>query len=220
MMAKQVIAIDGPSGVGKGTVARAVAEILNTTYVDTGAMYRTLAWKAISEGLSIDNESQMEQLATRSRFVFDEKNVLIDGQDVTEKIRTPEMDNAAAKIAQLSRVRAVLVDRQRAFADEGSVVMEGRDIGTVVLPDAVVKIFLDATPQERALRRLRDTERGFSEATLRDVARALEERDHADRTRSVSPLTKAEDAILIDTTNVSIAGVVETVISIIKEKCS
>ena len=162
----------------------------------------------------------MEQLATRSRFVFDGKNVLIDGQDVTEKIRTPEMDNAAAKIAQLSRVRAVLVDRQRAFAEDGSVVMEGRDIGTVVLPDAAVKIFLDASPNERALRRLRDKGRGSTETALVDVARALEERDHADRTRSVSPLTKAEDAILIDTTNVSIAGVVETVISIFKEKSS
>jgi len=220
MTAKHVIAIDGPSGVGKGTVALAVAEFLGSTYIDTGAMYRTLAWKAISEGLSVDNESQMERLATQSNFVFDGGRILIDGHDATEKIRTPEIDNAAAKIAQLPQVRAVLVDRQRAFAEDGSVVMEGRDIGTVVLPDAAVKIFLDATPNERALRRLRDKGRGSTETALVDVARALEERDHVDRTRSVSPLTKAADAILVDTTNISIGGVVERVLSIVKEKCS
>jgi cytidylate kinase len=217
-MTAPVIAIDGPSGAGKGTVARAVARALDYGYFDSGAMYRAVAWKALQERLALDDEPAVEAVAARASFVLDEARVGIDGHDVTRAIRTPEIDVAAAAVARLPRVRATLVARQRALVDRGGAVMEGRDIGTAVLPDAAVKIYLDASPAERAARRARDPAHVLSRATLADVADALATRDRLDRTREASPLVRAPDAILVETTGVPVATVIERVLAIVKDR--
>ena len=214
-----VVAIDGPSGAGKGTVARAIAQVLRWSYVDTGAMYRSVAWMAQHEGLSLDDEEAVAVVAKNAVFEMDEKRVTIDGHDVTAAIRTPEIDGAATRVARMPRVREVLVARQRQYAEAGPVVMEGRDIGTVVFPQAAVKIYLDASPHERAKRRSEDPVHGLSKAgEIGIVASALERRDHLDRTRLASPLTTAADAQVIDTTGVPVDSVVGQVLSIVRDR--
>lgn len=214
-----VVAIDGPSGAGKGTVARAIAEALRWSYVDTGAMYRAVAWKAQHEGLLLDDETAVAAVASRAELQLDSRQVAIDGHDVTTAIRTSEIDAAAARVARMPRVREVLVARQRAYADLRPVVMEGRDIGTVVFPHAAVKIYLDASPAERAQRRSQDSAHGLSKAgEIGIVAHALEHRDHSDRTRPASPLATAADAVVIDTTGVPIDAVIEQVLRIVRDR--
>ena len=214
-----VVAIDGPSGAGKGTVARAVARALDWSYVDTGAMYRAVAWKTRAEGRPLEDEESVRSVATKAVFEVDELKVVIDGHDVTTVIRTPEIDLAATTVARMPSVREVLVARQRKYAELGPVVMEGRDIGTVVLPQAAVKVYLDASPGERAERRAKDPAHDLSKAgTLGVVAQALHTRDHLDRTRRVSPLMQASDAVLVDTTGVPIDAVVRRVIEIVRAK--
>lgn len=218
-MRRFIIAIDGPSGAGKGTVARAVARALGCRYVDTGAMYRAVAWKARRTGLSLDDEEAIAELAARAAFSLTSEKVRIDGEDVTQLIRTPEIDEAAAAVARLPRVREVLARRQRAYAAEGPLVMEGRDIGTVVFPDADVKIYLDASPEERARRRAADPAHAAGAgASLDQVARDLAERDHSDRTRPKGPLVRAPDAHLIDTTGVPADEVVRRVLEIVRAR--
>ena len=155
-MKSLIIAIDGPSGAGKGTVARAVASELGYRHVDSGAMYRAVGWRAIRDGVSLEDEAAVAALAERSQIDVSNKHVTIDDVDVTRAIRTPEIDRAAAAVARLPRVRLVLVERQRQLAASGAIVMEGRDIGTVVFPNADVKVYLDASPDERARRRAND----------------------------------------------------------------
>ena len=214
-----VVAIDGPSGVGKGTVARAIARSLHWRYIDTGAMYRAVAWKTRYEGRALDDEDGVVVVAKNAEFEISETGISIDGHGVTSVIRTPEIDNAATMVARIPRVRALLVARQRGYAEIGPLVMEGRDIGTVVFPDATVKIYLDATPEERAARRSQDPSHGLSKAgEIRVVANALERRDRLDRTRHASPLTTASDAKVIDTTGVSIDSVVRRVLKIVNEQ--
>ena len=214
-----VIAIDGPSGAGKGTVSRAVAKTLDCGHLDTGAMYRAVAWRTQQDGYAFDNDEAVAGVAARAVFVLNETRVIIDGHDVTVAIRTGEMDKAAATVARLPRVREVLVAQQRAYAEKGVVVVEGRDIGTVVFPDAMVKIYLDAAPSERAARRAKDPAHGFSEVSdLAEIASAIAARDHIDRTREVSPLTLASDAVLIDTTGVAVEDVVSRVLGVVREK--
>ena len=213
-----VIAIDGPSGAGKGTVARAVADALGWSHVDTGAMYRAVGWLALHHGSRIDDEERVVQIASSGEFQIDAERIVINGHDVTALIRTPEIDAAAAAVARMPRVREELVARQRAYAAAGPVVMEGRDIGTVVFQGAKVKIYLDATPEERASRRAQDPAHGLSgSGELGAVANALEERDRLDRTRLTSPLTRADDAIFIDTTGVAIDQVVDRVLEIVEK---
>jgi cytidylate kinase len=208
-----IIAIDGPSGVGKGTVARAVAGRLGLRHVDTGAMYRALAWRAQQLGVDLDDESAVLAVAKAASFDVHGSRVTIDGQDASAAIRTPEIDRAVTRVARLPQVRAELVSRQRAIAAEGGVVMEGRDIGTVVFPDAAVKIFLDASPEERARRRAHDPAHSSSQTqALADIAQAMQRRDDADRTRTASPLIVAPDAVVIDTTSMPIAEVVDRVL--------
>ena len=205
-----IIAIDGPSGAGKGTVARAVAIALDYRHVDTGGMYRAVAWKAQRAGVELANEDAVAAIAQSAEFDLAHGTIGIDGHDVTAAIRTSEMDAAAAAVARLPKVRAALVERQRAYGLNGGVVMEGRDIGTVVFPNADVKLFLDASPEERARRRSQDP----SHAAGRDntgvalVAEALAARDQSDRTRAASPLARAEDALYIDTTHLTVEAVV------------
>jgi cytidylate kinase len=210
-----IIAIDGPSGAGKGTVARAVAAARGYQYVDTGAMYRAVGWKAVQTGVALDDEEAVRRLAETSDIVASATRIAIDGVDVTRDIRTPVMDRAAASVARLPGVRSVLVARQRQMATAGGVVMEGRDIGTVVFPDADVKIYLDASPDERARRRANDTAHSGGPAAVSDVASLLTERDRLDRTRATSPLVAAADAEHVDTTGQSIDEVVAQVMAVI-----
>ena len=212
-----VIAIDGPSGAGKGTVARAIAAELGYRHVDSGAMYRAVGWKALESGVPLDQEEAVAALAARSRITVTPAAVTIDGTDVTRAIRTPEIDRAAAVVARLPRVRAVLVDQQRRMGEGGGIVMEGRDIGTVVFPDADVKIYLDAAPEERARRRATDPAHSGPVAVA-DVATALTARDELDRTRAASPLYAAPDAVVVDTTGKAVEEVVTDVMAIVRQR--
>lgn len=216
-----IIAIDGPSGAGKGTIARAVASRLGYQHVDTGAMYRALAWKGLQESIDLADEAAVAALAQRVAFDVGDGRVSVDGADVARAIRTPEIDLAASIVARQPRVREVLIARQRALGAQGGVVMEGRDIGTVVFPRAPVKIYLDASPEERARRRATDPAHasGTGAAAISEVAVALAERDRLDRTRTASPLTIAEDAVVIDTTALSIEDAVNRVMEVVGQRC-
>ncbi len=214
-----IIAIDGPSGAGKGTVARAVAARLGYRHVDTGAMYRALAWKAVHESLDLGDENATAALARRVRIEVGDGVVRVDGHDVAQAIRTPGIDAAAAAVARQLRVREVLIAEQRKMGEGGGVVMEGRDIGTVVFPDADVKVYLDASAEERARRRAHDPAHAMGRpgAAVQDVASALEERDRSDRTRAASPLSVATDAVVIDTTALSIEDAVRKVMELVEQ---
>ncbi len=208
-----IIAIDGPSGAGKSTVARTLAKHLHYVYIDTGAMYRAVALRAKEKGVSAADEEALAHLAASLRITFvadpTEIRILCDGEDVTEAIRSPEISLLASEISRSGGVRKVLVDMQREMGKPGGVVLEGRDIGTVVFPHAEVKFYLDAGPEERARRRFEELKRkGLSvhfEETLEEVIL----RDRNDMSRAISPLKKAEDAILIDSTNLTVDQVVE-----------
>lgn len=217
-MKNLIIAIDGPSGAGKGTLARTLATRLGYLHVDTGAMFRSVAWKAASDGLSLEDDAAVSALAGRAVLEQADGRILIDGHDVTRAIRTPEIDKAAALVARLPRVREVLVARQRALGATGAVVMEGRDIGTVVFPNADLKIYLDASAEERARRRASDTAHTGGQGTLANVQSELVARDQTDSTRAVAPLTLATDAVYIDTTEMPIEVVVNHVMMLLIDK--
>jgi cytidylate kinase len=213
-----IIAIDGPSGAGKGTVAREIARRLDYKHLDTGAMYRAVAWKALHDRIPLENEDAMATVASNASLNVGPSSVLIDGHDVTHAIRTPEIDRAAAATARLPKVRAVLVARQRKEGESGGIVMEGRDIGSVVFPNADVKIYLNASPEERARRRAADPSHGMSrEAAAVDVATEMAARDQSDMTRTTSPLMKPPDAVEVETTGLSIDETVDRVLEIVNK---
>ena len=212
-----IIAIDGPSGAGKGTVARGVAARLGYRHVDTGAMYRAVAWKARYEGVDIHDEAAVAGVGDRATFDLEDGRVVVDGHDVARAIRTADMDAAAAAVARHPAVRAALVRRQREMGHGGGIVMEGRDIGTVVFPDADVKIYLTASPEERARRRASDPAHAASQqAVLAEIATALAERDRSDSTRAASPLAQATDALAIDTTAMPVERVIAEILNLVE----
>jgi cytidylate kinase len=213
-----IVAIDGPSGAGKGTVARGVAQRLHYKHVDTGAMYRAVAWKALRDGVDLSDEMRTADVARRAHLVVLDGVVTVDGSDVARAIRTPEIDTAAAAVARQPRVREILIAQQREIGRGGGIVMEGRDIGTVVFPNADVKVYLDASPEERARRRATDPAHalGLGQSAVSEVATALQARDHSDSTRTTSPLLKADDAVRIDTTGLTVEEVIERVLEFVK----
>ena len=218
-----IIAIDGPAGAGKSTVARTVARKLGYLFINTGAMYRAVAWKSLKEGISLEDRDRIGRLAEESgielRGTVDSMRVLIDGEDITEKIVTPEVSRAASMVSSIPAVRRALVARQQTIAAEGCVVMEGRDIGTRVFPNAEVKIYLDATSDARAERRyLEDQSRGIALGSLDQMKSEIEDRDERDKTRADSPLIQASDAVYIDSSGMTIDEVVDQIMKIVESK--
>ena len=209
-----VIAIDGPAAAGKSTIARRLAARLGFIYIDSGAMYRAVALWALREKLDPSDRHRMEQLALAAGITLrDDSRVLLNGEDVTEAIREPEVSRAASLVATISGVRRALVEKQREIGAQNNVVMEGRDIGSVVFPNADVKIFLDAASKERVRRRAAEMN-GSSEA----VSRQLRERDERDRTRAEAPLTQQPDAVYVDSTGLSIDEVEEAILRLVRAR--
>lgn len=211
------IAIDGPAGAGKSTVARAVARSLDYEYIDTGAMYRAVAWAALERGMDVRDERRLAVLARSLTIEVQEDRLVVDGRDATAEIRGPEVTSVVSVVSAHPAVRAALVDRQRALARGRNVVMEGRDIASAVLPDAAVKVFLTASLTERARRRCRQLGLPEDAATLAATARELELRDAEDSNRKVSPLTRPPNAVVIDSSDRSIEDVVAEIGALARE---
>jgi cytidylate kinase len=211
------IAIDGPAGSGKSTIAKKLAQRLDMLYIDTGAMYRAITYEVLQRGIDPNDEKAVVAVASEARLSVDGSSVLMDGKDITNEIRDPEVDRYVSKIAKIPGVRQVMVSIQRKMARKSSVVMDGRDIGTHVLPDAKFKFYLTATAEERARRRLKDLVAAGKEINYKDVMDDLLERDRIDSSRKTSPLKMADDAVLIDTSGRSVEQVVEQIISIVGE---
>ncbi len=210
------IAIDGPGGAGKSTIAKAVAKKLKIDYVDTGAMYRAVGYKIIKEGIPLDDKARLQEMLDRTSITFSKGDIYLDGQVVSELIRSPEMSAMASACSAIESVREKLVSLQREMGRGTNVVMDGRDIGTNVMKDAEHKFFMTATAEERAKRRhLELTEKGQT-VSREQVLRDINERDHNDMTRKLNPLRKAEDAIEIDTTYMSIEEVIERILEEVK----
>ena len=214
-----IIAIDGPSGAGKSTVGRALARRLGYTYIDTGAMYRIVAFKAKERSIDREDEKELFRLALSLHIAFSDKEgeprVLCDGEDVTEAIRLPHISLLASDISKKRGVREALVQKQREMGRGGGVVLEGRDIGTVVFPNAEAKFYLDAKPEERAKRRFEELVRKQAKVELKETLEEVVQRDTNDMTRAISPLRKADDAVFIDSTQRSVEEVVEEMARVI-----
>jgi cytidylate kinase len=215
-----VIAVDGPSGAGKSTAARTLAERLGYVFIDTGAMYRAVALAASRRGLTLDDGAPIGALAAslRIELLGSLPRVIVDGEDVTELLRTPEMSLAASRVSAHSPVRRVLVARQRTMGGQGGVVMDGRDIGSAVFPDAEVKFYVDALPEERARRRCLELRAKGIEADPVSVEREVRDRDQADTTRVESPLKRLPEAVVIDTSALAPAEVVERMLAEVKRR--
>lgn len=219
-MGKFNVALDGPAGAGKSTVARMVAKELDYVYVDTGAMYRTITWKALREGLSMEDADGIAELAASTRISLKPgplgQTVCADGLDVTEEIRSQEINRHVSLIAAIPAVRDILVRMQKEMAAGKGVVMDGRDIGTSVLPDAEVKVFLTASARKRAERRYLELK--VQEMSLDELEQDIRRRDQLDCGRKVSPLRQAEDAVLLDSTDMTLEEVVHAVLELCRTK--
>ena len=221
-MGKLIIAIDGPVGSGKSTVARRVAELLGYTHLDSGAMYRGVAWKALRDGVPLDSPEKLGALAGAVRIDLVPSNgklrVILDGEDITDLIRTPEVSRAASMVAVVPGVRHPMVAEQRRAGAQGGVVMEGRDIGTVVFPHADLKIFLDASPEVRAERRRRELQEKGEAVEPEKVLNDVRERDRRDSEREMSPLARAADAVVVDNTAMDAEETARVIVLCAKEK--
>jgi CMP/dCMP kinase len=211
------VAIDGPAAAGKSTLARRIAAKLGYLYIDTGAMYRAVALWALRLNVAVSDMYRLEQLASQAviEIASDDGKVLLNGEDVSQAIRTPEVGDAASEVSRIPGVRRALVVKQREIAERASVVMEGRDIGSVVFPDATVKIFLDAKPEVRAERRAAE-----SALPAEVVAEQIRQRDRKDQTRAHSPLVQAPDAVYVDTTGMTLDDVEAALLKIIRDRTS
>ena len=216
------MAIDGPSGAGKSTVGRALAEVLGYTYLDTGAMYRAFALKVIEMALVLDDEPALTALAAATKIAFDTtgKRVLLDGRDVTEAIRTREITKAASAVAKMSGVRREMVRRQQELGEQGGVVLDGRDIGTVVFKDAEAKFYLDAAAEKRAERRVAELNAKGADVGYEAILEEIRARDHQDMTRQDSPLMQSLDAVYVDTTDLATEAVIERLATLTRERAS
>ena len=216
------IAIDGPSGAGKSTIARLLAADLRFIYVDTGALYRAVGYTMLQEGIDPADaeavEERLPELQVELRYVDGVQRVFVNDQDVSDCIRTPEVSMAASAVSALPAVRQFLLQLQRDLAASSNVIMDGRDIGTVVLPDAGLKIFLTASPEERARRRYLELQEKGAETTLEAVLEDMRQRDHNDSNRAAAPLKAAEDAVMVDTTGCSLEEAVERMKKLAKER--
>ena len=212
------IAIDGPGAAGKSTIAKCLAKKLNYVHLDTGAMYRSTAYKALQNHISLEDEEAVCKMLENTKIqLATDGSIFLDGEDVSDKIRTNEMSLAASLVSKLAKVRRMLVERQQEMAKEKGFIMDGRDIGTVVLKDAEVKIYMTATPMARAKRRYeQNIAKNISTGSIEEIAREIAERDLQDMTRENSPLKKADDAVEIDTSDMSIDEVTEFIYSLAK----
>ncbi|MBD9366047.1 (d)CMP kinase [Leuconostoc mesenteroides] len=224
MMTNFQVAIDGPASAGKSTIAKILATKLNYVYVDTGAMYRTITLAAKKNGIAYNDEEKIKNLLSQTEIRFEPstpvQRVFLNDTDVTEEIRSAEVTNNVSVVASFADVRSNLVNRQREIANNNSVIMDGRDIGTTVLPEADVKIFLVASVDERAQRRYKENVSKGMTTDLETLKREIEARDYKDSHRQISPLTQAKDAVLVDTTGQSIDDVVAKIANIIENKIS
>lgn len=216
------VAIDGPASSGKSTVAKIIAKRFGYVYCDTGAMYRSVTWVALENGIDVSDTKRVIDLARRIKITFEpgqpDQRVFVDGHEVTKDIRTEKIAANVSAVAAIPEVRAQMVEQQRQIAQAGGIVMDGRDIGTTVLPDAQVKVFLVASAHERARRRYEENlQKGLATQSLDELEAAIKLRDQKDSTRKVSPLTQAKDAILIDTTSLTIDQVVDEISALIKK---
>ncbi len=217
-----VIAIDGPSGAGKSTLARLLADRLGYVYIDTGAMYRSIGWKAAQEGIDPADEARLAELCSRTEVSIrqnDSPRFFVDSVDVTGLIRTPEMGMIASAVSRSPAVRARLLVLQRELGKKGSVVMDGRDIGTVVFPDADVKFYLIATAGERGRRRYQELREKGMDVDLAKITSEIEQRDKQDSGRDIAPLRKAEDAVLVDSSALTIDEVLDFMLAVIRKAC-
>ncbi|AZR72753.1 cytidylate kinase [Anoxybacter fermentans] len=217
-----VIAIDGPAGAGKSTTAKEIALRLGYKYIDTGAMYRAVTLLALESGISMDSEEELTKLAEEAEINFaplrpERNTVYLNGRDVTDEIRSTSVNENVSLVAKIAGVRKALVKKQREMAQSGGVVMDGRDIGTVVLPQADLKIFLTASLETRARRRMNELQRRGENVELEEIKKNLRIRDYMDSAREIAPLRKAEDAIEIDTTGMTVEDVVNKIINLTKE---
>lgn len=211
-----IIAVDGPAGAGKSTISKLIAKKLNINYIDTGAMYRAVTYKCLSEGVDVKNEEAVIEVAKRTDIDFRDNNIYLDSKIVNEEIRTREVSANVSDVAKVKEVRYLMVDVQREIGTRNDVILDGRDIGSYVFPNADYKFFLVATPEERGKRRYKELcEKGY-EGTLEEIIKDIEKRDEIDSNREFAPLKKADDAIEIDTTGLGIDEVVEAVVSNIK----
>ncbi|EQK38601.1 MAG: (d)CMP kinase [Paraclostridium bifermentans] len=215
-MKNLVIAVDGPAGAGKSTIAKIVADKMNINYIDTGAMYRAITYKVLQSGIDINNENEVIEIAKKSNIDFKDNNIYLDGKILKEEIRTPEVSHNVSNVAQIKDVRHLMVDVQRDIGNKSSVILDGRDIGSYVFPNADYKFFLVASSKERGERRYKELIKKGYNTTLEEVINDVIRRDEIDSNREFAPLVKANDAIEIDTTGKSIDKVVESVIDKIK----
>ena len=217
-----IVAIDGPAGTGKGTITKLLAQKLNLVEIDTGAMYRCITLECIRNNISSENEERIKEILKNIKIelkhINGEQKVFLNGEDVSKKIRTPEVDDLVAVFAALKVVRDKVTPMQRKMGEKDDIIMEGRDIGTVVFPNADVKIFLDCSIEERARRRYKQNLEKDINESYEEVLASMKERHKLETEREIAPLVKADDAILVDSTNMTIDEVVEKIASIIIEK--